>query len=259
MRTGLNIPIVVYHVSRGTTLAFCIWAVLTSAGSVGTNIFTTTRVVWCIRWASAASTSLLFFFRVRAVYCHSRPVVALFAVLWALILLTPIAGLFGLIHNCDGSVCQDGNPLALTMDLSIFLHDTLVFLCISHKIYGNAFSSTPLPKSRTANFKRFFSGQGLYAVSKALLLSGQLYYALTIGVLIIAVPALYTGLPYSDVLEVLYVTLSSALACRVFRMLLLCTRETEDATLSLRAVEAMPMAELSITADKTRPTGDFPP
>lgn len=62
------------------------------------------------------------------------------------------------------------------MDLSIFLYDTLVFICISHKIYGNTFLSAPLPRSRLAKAKRFFSGQGLYIVSKALLLSGQLYY-----------------------------------------------------------------------------------
>lgn len=179
-----------------TTLAFCIFDTATNIGTVGLDVRQTSFILWGIRWACSTSTSLLFFLRMRAVYYHSRPIMTMFAILWVLIVLTPIAGLFGIVRSCKrsliapsfqfypyhfdsggGPMCQHWNRLALPMDLSIFFHDTLVFLCISHKIYGNAFSPTPLPRSRSAKVRQFFSGKGLHAVSKALLLGGQLYYA----------------------------------------------------------------------------------
>lgn len=59
--------------------------------------------------------------------------------------------------------------------------------------------------------------------------------------------AIYLGLPYSDTIGVFYLALSSALACRVFRMLLLCHWETEDADISTRVVEDMVMAVMART------------
>lgn len=61
----------------------------------------------------------------------------------------------------------------------------------------------------------------------------------------VAAVAVYIGLPYSDTVGALYIALSSALACRVFRMLRLCRGETEDAAVSTRAVEAMIMAVMA--------------
>ncbi|KZP20704.1 hypothetical protein FIBSPDRAFT_533844 [Athelia psychrophila] len=236
-RTELNIPIVVYHFSRAASLVYCIWTALTYAELVGSDIYTTSLVMWVISWVAATSTSLLFFFRMRAVYSGSRPVMTVFAFVWVLLILTPIIGVFRLVQKCGGPICPHLNHLALPFETSIFLHDTLVFLCISHKIYGNSFSAAP--RSRFGKVKRFFSGQGLHAVSKALLLSGQLYYGVTIGVLVVGACGEYIGLPYSDAIRAFYVALSSALACRVFRMLLLCRRGAEDTAISTRAVESM--------------------
>lgn len=80
---------------------------------------------------------------------------------------------------------------------------------------------------------------------------------MTIGVLVVAAVAVHINLPYADVLEVVYTALSSALACRVFRMLLLCTRESEDAALSLRAVEAMPMTWPGTTSNRIQSKDHF--
>lgn len=68
---------------------------------------------------------------------------------------------------------------------------------------------------------------------------------MTIGVLIVAAVIIYMGLPYSDVLGDVYIALSSAMACRVFRMLMLCRWETEDVTLSTRGVEIVLMAGMA--------------
>ncbi|KZP20666.1 hypothetical protein FIBSPDRAFT_1044706 [Athelia psychrophila] len=104
---------------------------------------------------------------------------------------------------------------------------------------------TRYPGSLFGKVKRFFIGQGLQAVSKALLLTGQLYYGVTIGALVVAVSAQYIGYQYSDAIGAFYIALSSALACRVFRMLLLCRSGTEDTAISTRAVESMIMAEMA--------------
>ncbi|KZP17627.1 hypothetical protein FIBSPDRAFT_933852 [Athelia psychrophila] len=240
-RTGLNIPIVVYHSSRTASLAYGTWIALRAAGLVGSDIFRTSIVMWCISTVAATSTSLLFFFRMRAVYSDSRPVMTVFAFVWVLLIITPILGIFGVVKKC-GAICQHSNRLALAFDISIFLHDTLVFLCISRKIYGNSLSA--VPRSRFGKVRRFFSSQGLHAVSKALLLSGQLYYGVTLGVLVMTVSAQYIGLPYSDAIGAFYITLSSALACRVFRMVLLC-RRGGDTAISTRAVEGMIMAAMA--------------
>ncbi|KZP20683.1 hypothetical protein FIBSPDRAFT_1044714 [Athelia psychrophila] len=164
-----------------------------------------------------------FFFRMRAVYSVSRPVMLVFAFVWALIILTPIIGIFGLVQKCSGPVCELLNRLALPFETSIFLHDTLRF----------------------GKVKRFFSGQGLHAVSKALLLSGRLYYGVTIGALVVGASGEYVGWPYSNSTEAFYITLSSALACRVFRMLLLYRGGTENTTINTRAVESMIMAAMA--------------
>ncbi|KZP20657.1 hypothetical protein FIBSPDRAFT_1044698 [Athelia psychrophila] len=242
-RTGVNIPIVVYYFSRMTSLAYCTWTALIGAGLVGSDISRTSFVMWGMSWAAATSTSLLFFFRMRAVYSDSRPVMMVFAFAWALLILTRIIGIFGLVQNCGGPICRHLNRLGLPFDISIFIHDTLVFLCISHKIYGNSFSATP--RSRFGKVKRFFSGKGLHAVSKALLLSGQLYYGVTIGALVAGLSGQYIGFPYADAIGAFYLALSSSLACRVFRMLLLCRGGTEDSAISTRAVESMIMAAMA--------------
>ena len=68
---------------------------------------------------------------------------------------------------------------------------------------------------------------------------------MTISVLVVTAVAVYIGLPYSNVLGVIYIALSSALACRVFRMLVLCRWDREDTDLSTRDVELMLMAVTS--------------
>lgn len=70
---------------------------------------------------------------------------------------------------------------------------------------------------------------------------------MTIGFLVVGAVAIYLGLPYSDAIGIFYLALSSALACRVFRMLVLCHWETEDADVSTRDVEDMVMAVMART------------
>ncbi|KZP22472.1 hypothetical protein FIBSPDRAFT_859536, partial [Athelia psychrophila] len=58
-------------------------------------------------------------------------------------------------------------------------------------------------------------------ISRVLLRSGVLYYCLTTGFQIASTTHVFLGLPYTEFVGMIYVGLSSALACRVFHMVLL--------------------------------------
>ncbi|KZP32754.1 hypothetical protein FIBSPDRAFT_848007 [Athelia psychrophila] len=75
-----------------------------------------------------------------------------------------------------------------------------------------------------------------------LLRSGLLYYHLTTGFLFLA-------LPYAELVGIIYVGLSSALTCRVFRIVLLCKPDDDRmgvVTLSLGAGAAGGMTLASV-------------
>jgi hypothetical protein len=123
-------------------------------------------------------------------------------------------------------------PIILTA-----VNDTLVFLAISYRVV----SSATVAGTWRARTRSFFTGEGLYHLSKTLLTSGQVYYlfvllcclrqysnltdtSVTIGVDIISVAFVFSqNFPESlrPVLVSTYFVLASAMACRVFRMVLL--------------------------------------
>lgn len=57
--------------------------------------------VW---WAASAATSLLFFFRVYAVYKHSRPIRILFSFLWIIIITSPAAIVYTVHDPCKCTI-----------------------------------------------------------------------------------------------------------------------------------------------------------
>lgn len=75
---------------------------------------------------------------------------------------------------------------------------------------------------------------------------------MTSGVTVVATVVMHLDLPYCDVAGTLYIALSSALACRVFRMLRLGRDEAADGAFSTRAVESMIMAIMTGCNDERR-------
>jgi hypothetical protein len=116
------------------------------------------------------------------------------------------------------------------------VNDTLVFLAISYRMTSFAMVNSTW-RART---KSFFTGDGLYYLSKVLLQSGQVYYlsvflvasistliwsnlysSVTIGVAIIASVLIFCGNISAELRAILvtpYFALASAMACRVFRV-----------------------------------------
>ncbi|KZP32740.1 hypothetical protein FIBSPDRAFT_943741 [Athelia psychrophila] len=158
------------------------------------------------------SSSHLFFSRVRAVFAHSRTIQALFSRLRLVIAVSPASR-------------YPISPLSLLPNGAVFLNDTLVCVFISKRAYGNAIFT-----SRGAAFwerlKQLCNSAGLFRILMVLLRIGLLYYRLPIGFQITYTTHVVLGLPYAEFVGMIYVGLFSALACRVFRMVLLC--ETDD-------------------------------
>ncbi|KZP19027.1 hypothetical protein FIBSPDRAFT_933082 [Athelia psychrophila] len=243
-------PIITYSLARLSTVALLVCSVVenTTPFSYIYNLQTTVYALW---WISDALTSLLFFFRVRAVLSRSPKAKFAFSVLWVLTALTPTP----LIQNlnsfwCTGfehsnKTCDERTWYSLCFFLVIIIHDTLVFVYVSHELSNS--SATGRCRLRT-----LITGHGLYEVSKLLLRTGQLYYGATVSLLIIAIIALLKELPFYIIFGSMHQAIACALACRVFRMVLLCERELgpkngEIRTAEVEAMFAAVMARAEVT------------
>jgi hypothetical protein len=134
-------------------------------------------------------------------------------------------------------------------------YDTLVFLAISYRMV----SLSMINSTWSARARSFIRGDGLHHLSKALLQSGQVYYAsvfsppvhcdmsrsnqrnsATIGVAIAATALILApGVPADlhPILGSAYFALSSAMACRVFRAVLL--GNIQDPSLNTPAITSV--------------------
>ena len=140
-------------------------------------------VAW---WICSALTSLLFFFRVLAVFKHSRIKKIVFSVLWGLTGCATFPLLYTVtMPPLPASVCQlyiagsqsivtvtscpERPSLAMILLILIAAHNILVFISVSYELLSNN-SLADACKMRT-----LITGNGLHPVSRSLLRSGQLY------------------------------------------------------------------------------------
>jgi len=166
------------------------------------------------------ATSLLFFYRVRAVWSNSKVVSYFFGFMWFVIfgLCVPIpwavkGGHIGPTQRCINTVVHWFTSPPIVANA---IYDTLIFLAISFRIV----SYTIVGETWQARLKCFVSGDGLPRLSKGLLQGGQLYYFATIGLSITTtVMVLSSSVPpvFHALFSVPNIALESAMACRVFR------------------------------------------
>jgi len=100
------------------------------------------------------------------------------------------------------------------------VNDTLVFLAISCRMVSRSMVNS----TWSARAKSFIRGDGLQHLSKSLLQSGQAYYFATIGVGIVSIVLILSRRVPEELHTLLcsvYFAISSAMACRVFRAVLL--------------------------------------
>ena len=138
--------------------------------------------------AVLVSTSLLFFFRIRAVFDRNPWVIAIFAGLWLAVLggcLSLIVDVFKSIPvNSDSTttaIClnSDVNPYVAVATINPLINDTLVFLAISWRLSRNSYE--PGPYTLRSGIRFLIFGDYLPLFSKALFRDGQAYYLLALS------------------------------------------------------------------------------
>ncbi|KZP32807.1 hypothetical protein FIBSPDRAFT_882140 [Athelia psychrophila] len=138
---SLTWSITIYFLSRTSQLVFLLLAIAFKSSWVNCTAF----FAWLIISSSVAiaSTSFLFFLRVRAVYLQSRTITILFGALWVVTASVSIG--FGAltVHgaeriphtaHCTNTIAKY-NFIPVTMT---FVHDTMVFLAISYRLAAGA-------------------------------------------------------------------------------------------------------------------------
>ncbi|KZP04457.1 hypothetical protein FIBSPDRAFT_806781 [Athelia psychrophila] len=213
--------------------------------------------------ASAAtrtiSTSFLFFLRVQAVYLCSRSATALFGILWL------IMAILNIIHNASigpGPLtatqhCTTAqNPRTTSYpSASSFLFDTFVFIAISYRLAADAATE----QSWRARLRSVVTGKGLFRISRALMVSGQLYYLAAIlffwvNLIVRMSPLIPAGSHF--LLSSSYMPFMNIMACRAFRGVALGMIENSPTTAGLSSTRIAAAFEvLPVPASPRRSLG----
>ncbi|KAJ7079900.1 hypothetical protein C8R44DRAFT_653930 [Mycena epipterygia] len=225
-------PFVAYFTSRILCLVYVL----------GFTVFITYPVGGCERlaliltWlypAAIPATSLLFLSRVRAIYGKTRMVTVIFGLLWIVEFAACMVVPFGTAGANIGSTpyCMisriSPHDAASTITPTIF--DTAVFVAISYRLMGHSTKESAhhswMDKSRA-----FLTGAYLPSLSRSILVQGQIYYMITAISNIATSVMLYTHLStgYRGLLGLPNITLTSVLACRVYRSMRLKLEEPSE-------------------------------
>ena len=133
-------------------------------------------------------TSLLFFFRTRAVFTNSNTwVTAFFASLWLAVLGVSLAFIVDTLEprsvpvnpalNATAMCLRPSiNPYAAATTIIPLINDTLVFLAVTWRLSRNSYD----PYTLKSGIRFLIFGDYLPVFSKALLRDGQVYYLLAI-------------------------------------------------------------------------------
>ena len=129
---------------------------------------------------SVSCTSLLLFFRTRAVFDRNPWIVAFFFGLWLAVATTGVLVIVGVDETNFGPTeyCTEGQvklfvQIAATIPV---INDTLVFLAISWRLYSNSYAGPTLRNG----LQVLIFGDYLPRFSKAMLQDGQAYYLLVL-------------------------------------------------------------------------------
>jgi len=178
------------------------------------------KVVCALYPVAIPATSLLFFFRVRAVFDSNKLVIAFFAFMWLAVVggcITVTRGVTGInIGPTDYCLNAALEPYVSAAAIIPLVNDTLVFFAISFRLMTN----THVEFNLRTGVKTLISGAYLPAFSKTLFQDGQVYYLTTVTTNLLTVIMLYiyaVPITYRTMFTVPNITLMNIMACRVFR------------------------------------------
>ncbi|KAJ6473087.1 hypothetical protein C8R45DRAFT_761049, partial [Mycena sanguinolenta] len=181
------------------------------------------QIVGSIYATAVSATSLLFFLRARAIFNRNRYFVGLLFCAWLSILGTnltvPVAVEGGNLGPTDFCSTVFAANYVGGAAVTTTLHDTLIFLAISWRLFKNQQHVNP-DRSFKASVWAFVSGQYLPQFSRAVLQDGQLYYLITVASNILALIMFYnTSIQgsHSTKFTVPNLMVANVMACHVFR------------------------------------------
>ncbi|KZP04027.1 hypothetical protein FIBSPDRAFT_671104, partial [Athelia psychrophila] len=213
-RAGITWPITIYFLSR-CALIYSIFTVLAPTGHCAPLVV---LFVTCVATRTIC-TSFLFFLRVRAVYLCSRSVTVLFGILWLIVATLNIYTDASIRAGplTDNQYCINFQVQHFTYpSITSFVYDTFVFIAISYRLAADAATE----QSWRARLQSAVTGKGLFNVSRALMISGQLYYLAIIlffwVILAVMVSPMISD-SYHYALNTPYMVFTNIMACRVFR------------------------------------------
>ncbi|KAJ6593084.1 hypothetical protein B0H19DRAFT_1010439 [Mycena capillaripes] len=170
---------------------------------------------------SSGATSLLFFFRVRAIYDGHLLITSVFAFLWVCVvgtaIMVPLLGSHSHAASVGSACIVTGVPSDLWVTGTVLtVHDTSVFLAISYRLLANSH----VDYTGREKVRAIFRGPNLHAFSKALFLDGQKYYMIAVVANVVTISmvcATSISPVYRGTLAIPNIALTSIMACRVYR------------------------------------------
>ncbi|KAI0783244.1 hypothetical protein C8Q75DRAFT_726331 [Abortiporus biennis] len=217
-KSGIKAIDIVYLLARFTTFSHIITALLFITAPIEHCHAMEIASAWVAFLAMPLNT-LLFFFRIRAIFRDSRLVATAFAILWLFTLAGAVSAFS--LHSIQLGPTRyciaQAKPWISVGPIAIAVYDTAVYLSIGIRLTIN---SREFSLNRHNKIKVFFHGSGVSRISRSLLLSGQLYYLVTVTVniaIMISVVSSSVSPIYRSMLLVPNIALQNAMACRVYR------------------------------------------
>ncbi|KAJ6465729.1 hypothetical protein C8R45DRAFT_877293, partial [Mycena sanguinolenta] len=215
----IRFPTIVYFLSRGFTLAVILARFVNATGPVKNCNALVLGYSICLV-LSQTTTAMLFFLRVAAVWHPSKVAYVVFSLLWIGVLGAGITAPLGLrgAHIGPSTLCI---ITAVPVDIEVavimpLINDTAIFLAINYRILAH----TIVADSFLARLRIFFGGNGLSALSQALLRGGQHFYFIAVAtnvILLVLLKVPHLAVLYRDMVALPAFALVNAMACLVFR------------------------------------------
>ncbi|KAF8898046.1 hypothetical protein CPB84DRAFT_1681667 [Gymnopilus junonius] len=215
----ITLPTIAYFISRLGSLAYVLSSTIFETAPAG-NCAKFEKGLDALYPIAIPASSLLFFFRVRAVFDGNKFVVAFFAFMW----LAVVAGCITVTQGVTGAnigttdYCLNVSLEGYVSAAAIvpLVNDTLVFLAITFRLMANAHRDYNLKDG----MRTLVYGDYLPSFSRALLQDGQAYYLTTVTTSLLTVIMLYipsVPVTYQTMFTVPNIVLMNIMACRVFR------------------------------------------
>ncbi|TCD71615.1 hypothetical protein EIP91_007362 [Steccherinum ochraceum] len=178
---------------------------------------------------SMSSNSLLFLFRIIAVFHDQRPIIYMFVFLWTATFGATMAAPFSLggVHIGTTRYCtvERVKRFGTSGIVSSAVYDTLVFLAITVRLLMDTAAENWRQRLRI-----LVGGRGMGHLSRALMQGDQQYYLATVCFGIVAAALILAPsvpITIGNLMAVPGVAVQNAMACRVFRHLKLgCITDT---------------------------------